>query len=53
MSQRDLDLISKWLMESPRNRALEALMVLAFLMFPIQFWLAEQITNRRNKNGKR
>lgn len=45
----DLDWLYRWAMESPRNRALEALIFLAFLMFPIQFWLAGRIIELRRR----
>lgn len=43
LSPRELEVYHRLLMESPRNRVLEFLIVLAVLFWFPQFWLAERI----------
>ena len=50
LSPRELELASRWLMESPRNRALEVLIILASLFYPIHFWLIERIITLRSRS---
>lgn len=52
LSPLDLEVASRWLMESPRNRALEAIIILASLFYPMHFWLIERIIALRSRHNE-
>lgn len=49
ITPRELEDMSRWLNESPKNTKLEILIIVACMYWFLMFWLIDQICKRRRQ----